>query len=300
MPLITVLTTTYNRAHLLPRLYESLCRQTLKDFEWIVVDDGSSDGTEELFNSKLNTQNSKFPIRYFKKENHGKHSAVNLGVKYAKGELVFIADSDDMLPQDGLQVVAEEYNKVKGDGKIGGIAGLDINIVDEKVIGSGLPKKSIDCNAIDIRYKYHVKGDLKEVFRTSVLREYPFPEIPGEIFCPEQLAWFRIAQKYNLHYINRPIYLAEYQSDGITSGITRARMNSPIASMMTYAEMLGYSIPFKEKVKAAINYWRFRCCYKRTDENKGVDIPRVGAIWSLASPFGVLFHLKDVRMVRKK
>lgn len=300
MPLITVLTPTYNRANLLPRLYESLCWQTCKDFEWIVVDDGSTDNTESVVNSKFIIQNSKFPIRYFKKENHGKHTAVNLGVKEAKGELVFIADSDDILPKDALSIVSEDYEKVKDNHQIAGVAGLDANALDGKIIGSGLPQDSIDCNAIDIRYKYHVKGDLKEVFRISVLRENPFPEIPGERFCPEQLVWFRIAQKYSLHYINKPIYIAEYQSDGLTSGITKARMNSPIASMMTYSEMLDYEIPLKEKVKAAINYWRFRCCYKQTKENGSIKIPKVNGLWNLLAPFGGFFHLRDERIAGKK
>lgn len=299
MPLITVLTPTYNRAHLLPRLYESLCPQTCKDFEWIVVDDGSADNTKNIVEEFISTCRTLL-IKYYRKENGGKHTAVNLGIKKAQGELLFIADSDDMLPPDCIDTVAKEWMLVKDNKNIGGIAGLDINMKDGKLIGSGLPRESIDCNAIDIRYAHHVSGDLKEVFRTSVLREFPFPEIPGERFCPEQLNWFRIAQKYDLHYINKPVYLVEYESDGLTAGITMARMHSPIASMMTYAEMLGYGIPFKEKVKAAINYWRFRCCYRRTEENKDVAIPRVSVFWSLFVPFGLLFHLKDKRTVGKK
>lgn len=299
MPLITVLTPTYNRAHLLSRLYESLCHQTCKDFEWIIVDDGSADNTKDIVERFISTCRS-FLIKYYRKDNGGKHTAVNLGIKKAQGELLFIADSDDMLPPDTIDIVAKEWLLVKGNKHIGGIAGLDINMKDGKLIGSGLPREHVDCNAIDIRYVYHVSGDLKEVFRTSVLREFPFPEIPDERFCPEQLNWFRIAQKYDLHYINKPFYLVEYESDGLTAGITKVRMHSPIASMMTYAEMLRYDIPFKVKVKAAINYWRFRYCYRRTEDNKGVNIPKVSAIWSLAAPFGMLFHLKDKRAVGKK
>lgn len=321
-PLITVLTPTYNRASLLPRLYDSLCRQTFIDFEWIVIDDGSIDNTQDLFRTSLtrnlylkeeksdgcndnhfaegdhrtialNFKDNSFHVRYFKKQNEGKHTAVNLGVRQAQGELVFIADSDDMLPPDSLQIVAKEWEKVKDTQTIGGIAGLDINAKDGTVIGSGLPYDFIDCNAIDIRYKYHVKGDLKEVFRTFVLKEYPFPEIVGERFCPEQLDWFRIAQKYNLHYINKPIYIAEYLAVGISAGITKVRMQSPIASMMTYAEMLAYEIPLKKKVKAAINYWRFRCCYKRTEQNKHIKMPKVPLFYTLMAPVGWLMHLRD-------
>lgn len=296
-PLITVLTPTYNRASLLPRLYDSLCRQTFPDFEWIVVDDGSTDNTQEML-AQLSGNGYQKP-QIMRKENGGKHTAVNLGVRHARGELLFIADSDDMLPEDALQIVAEEWAKVKDNPDIGGIAGLDISMRDGNLIGSGLPKECVDCNAIDIRYVYRVSGDLKEVFRTSVLREFPFQEISGERFCPEQLNWFRIAQKYDLHYINKPIYLVEYESDGLTAGITKARMLSPVASMMTYAEMLVYDIPFRAKVKAAINYWRFRRCYKRTEENKGIGIPKVPLAYALVAPVGWLMHQRDRRALRR-
>lgn len=298
MPLVTVLTPTYNRASLLPRLYESLCCQTSKDFEWVIVDDGSADNTEDIVKGFASPCQS-FSIKYYRKENGGKHTAVNLGVAKAQGELLFIADSDDKLPPDSIATVAGEWLSVKGNKKIGGITGLDVNMRDGTLIGSGLPEECVDCNAIDIRYAYRVSGDLKEVFRTSVLREFTFPEIQGERFCPEQLNWFRIAQKYYLHYINKPIYLVEYESDGLTAGITKARMQSPVASMMTYAEMLDYDIPVVGKLKAAINYWRFRCCYKRTEGNKGIAIPKVPLAYALAAPVGWLMHQRDRRALRR-
>lgn len=255
---ITVFTPAYNRAHLLPRAYESLKRQGYRDFEWIIVDDGSTDDTEMVVGGWL--ENSEFPIRYIKKENGGKHTAINRGVEEAKGELFFILDSDDMLTDDALQIVAEEYETVRENDTFGGVCGL-MRHSDGTQIGSGLPQETIDCNSIDIRYKYHVSGDLMEVFRTDVLKEFPFPEIQGERFCPEQLVWFRIAQKYKLRFFNKIIYIRDYIDGGLTDNIVRVRMNSPIASMMCYQEMTTYNaVPFLEKCKAAINYWRFRCC----------------------------------------
>ena len=293
--LITIFTPTYNRAHMLPKLFESLCRQKYRDFEWVVVDDGSKDNTEEVVKTQLfansSASQSQFPIRYFYQENGGKHRAINRGVKEARGELFFIVDSDDWLPEDALAIVAEEYAKIKDDKMVAGVAGLDC--YDKGgIVGSGLPKETINCNAIDIRLKHHVTGDLKEVFRTSVLREFPFPEIEGERFCPEQLVWFRIAQKYKLHYFNRPIYIAAYQEQGITAGIVKARMNSPIASMMCYQELNGYDVSFSQKMKAAINYCRFRLCGK---ENK--RIPHLPWWWNWVMPLGWLMHLNDKRKV---
>lgn len=290
MPLITILTPTYNRAKLLPRLYQSLCEQTCKDFEWIVVDDGSTDDTCEVVKSAFLNQNSGFKVQYFKKKNGGKHTAVNLGVNNAKGNLVFIADSDDKLLPNSVEMVVSLWSNIKYNPRIGGIAGLDINAKDGKVIGSGLPCNYIVCNAIDIRYKYHVEGDLKEVFRASVLKKNPFPEIAGEHFCPEQLCWFRIAQSYDLYYANVPFYIADYQKDGLSKRITSLRMNNPIGTCMTYSEMLKYKIPFYGKLKAAINYWRFRAC---ADNMAGKQIPSISSRWCFTKPLGLLMHLKD-------
>lgn len=149
---------------------------------------------------------------------------------------------------------------------------------------------------MDIRYKYHVTGDLKEVFRTEILKKYSFPEVAGEKFCPEQVVWFRIAQRYKLLYFNDPIYIADYQAGGITASIVRARMNSPIASMMCYAEITRYNVPIKEKVKAAINFFRFKNCLKR-DSLKGNKelIYDLSFLWYWAKPFGFLLHLNDLR-----
>ena len=130
---------------------------------------------------------------------------------------------------------------------------------------------------------------MKEVFRTSVLREFPFPEIKGERFCPEVLVWNRIASKYKLRHINKIIYLVEYQQDGITSAITRSRMNSPIASTMTYAEMLDYNISLKWKIRSAINYWRFKYCIT----NKSLKAPKVKWYWKVFQIVGLIMHLKD-------
>jgi glycosyltransferase involved in cell wall biosynthesis len=309
---ITVFTPAYNRGHLLHRVYESLCKQTFRDFEWVVVDDGSKDDTRSVVEkfrvesgewrdssevesgqtSDIRHQTSNFPIRYFYQENGGKHRAINRGVKEAQGELFFIVDSDDMLPPEALETVAKVYEDIKDDERFAGVCGLD-GTFEGKVIGSGLPQEVIDTPSVDIRFKYGVTGDMKEVFRTAVLKEFPFPEIEGERFCPEMLLWNRIATKYKLRYFNQIIYLAEYQEDGISAGIVKARMKSPIAAMMTYAELNGYDIPFVSKVKAAINYWRFRFCFKKNENEKG-RYPKLRWWWNWVMPVGFAMYRRDV------
>lgn len=293
-PFITILTPTYNRASLLPRLFDSLLRQTNKDFEWIVVDDGSTDDTREVVANLKEKCGGAFPMGYVYKANGGKHMAINIGAERARGELLFIADSDDLLTDDALETVANSWHDISDDKSFAGIAGLDIAMDTREVIGSGLPQEHIDCNAIDIRYRHHVTGDMKEVFRTEVLREFPFPEFAGERFCPEQLVWFRMARRYRLRYINKPIYIADYQPDGITAGITRARMRNPSASMLTYAELTECPVPFLVKVKAAINFWRFWHCRTATSV-----VPRVALRWHWLRPLGWVMHVRDGNALRK-
>ena len=290
--MITILTPSYNRAHLLNRVYKSLIEQTYHNFEWIIVNDGSTDNTDEIVLSFI--ANNRININYIKQENGGKHRAVNRGVKEAKGELFFIADSDDMLPNNALEKVVKIYEEIKDDNSFAGVCGLD-GTFDGRMIGSGLPEEKIDDNAISIRYKLGVTGDMKEVFRTEVLKEFPFPEIEGECFCPEALVWNRIANKYRLRYVNQIIYLAEYQNNGITAGIVRARMNSPIASMMTYAEMTEYKeMPIRTKMKSAINYWRFYFCHRSSN-----NYPTLSWEWKWTKPIGWAMHLRDLKVNRK-
>ncbi len=297
--MITVFTPTYNRGNLLNRLYQSLCKQKNKEFEWVIVDDGSTDETcsvIKMIQDKHACEN--FPIHYYKKENGGKHTAINMGVQKANGELFFIADSDDFLPKDSLQIVYEEWIKIKHDETFLGVCGIDADM-NGKVIGSGLPRDYIDCHAWDLSAIYNVTGDLKEVFRTEVLRQFPFPEISGEKFCPEVLVWFRMACNYKMRFFNRVIYIADYQLNGISSSITRLRMNSPIGSMLTYSELVHYPIPFKDKLKGAINYWRFRFCLrtKKGVPLNEVDIPKISKRWFFLAPIGYLMHLKDKRNI---
>ena len=290
--LITVFTPTYNRGHLLPRLFSSLRSQSFKDIEWLIVDDGSTDNTYDVVMAFI--EENIIPIRYVFKRNGGKHRAINEGMQHAKGELFFIVDSDDMLPADALKRVAEVYGQIKEDRTFGGVAGVDA-YPDGRIVGSGLPAPIIDCNSIDIRSKYHVAGDLSEVFRTDVMREFPFPEIECEKFCPEVLVWNRIARKYKLRYFNEAIYIAEYQPEGLTARIVEIRMKSPIATTTCYAEMLSLDIPFKDKVKAAINYWRFRFCCKGKK-----NVAKIVRLWKCVYPLGWLMHMKDIRSVKDK
>ena len=294
MPFISILTPTYNRGKLLLPLYDSLKSLTFTDFEWLIVDDGSEDDTEQYALSWIahNIQNAEFPIRYIKKSNGGKHTAINRGVREANGELILILDSDDTLPSDSLATIAQYYEQCKGYKDCAGVCGLMAHH-DGQLIGTGFPKDPMYESALLFRYaeKGNVTGDLLEVYKTSVMREFPFPEIDNEKFCPESLVWNRIANTYKLFCFNKVIYYRDYLEGGLTSKIVRIRMNSPVASTITYAEMLDYDISLKWRIRSAINYWRFRYCIK----NKALKVPDVKWYWRLFQIIGLLMHLKDNR-----
>ena len=294
MPFISILTPTYNRGKLLLPLYESLKNLTFEDFEWLIVDDGSEDDTEQYALSWIahNTENADFSIRYIKKCNGGKHTAINRGVREASGKLILILDSDDTLPSDSLATIAQYYEQCKGYKDCAGVCGLMAHH-DGQLIGSGFPKEPMYESALQFRYAENgnVTGDLLEVYKTSVMREFPFPEIANEKFCPESLVWNRIAKKYKLFCFNKVIYYRDYLEGGLTSKIVRIRMKSPIASTMTYAEMLDYDISLKWKIRSAINYWRFKYCIT----NKSLKAPAVKWYWKVFQIIGLIMHLKDNR-----
>ncbi len=289
--MITVLTPTYNRASLLINLYQSLIKQDFDDFEWVIVDDGSIDATTDIVDQFI--QERQIVITYIKQANGGKHRALNRGVKEAKGELVLIVDSDDTLPKDSLLNINQHYVDIKDNSSIGGVCGLMAHH-DGTIIGERKISSSMNLSSIEMRYKYGFVGDVCEVFKTEILREFPFPEIENEKFCPESLVWNRIATKYKLHYFNEVIYYRDYLDDGLTSKIVRIRMNSPIASMMCYAELNQLDIPFKDKVKAAVNYWRFRLCYSGSK-----SYPSLLGLWNAVAPLGWLMHLNDIRVNKR-
>lgn len=263
MPLITVFTPVFNRAYIISQLYQSLCRQTNHDFEWIIVDDGSTDNLESLINQFI--AEGILSIRYYRQENGGKHRAINKGVKEANGKLFFIVDSDDYLTDDAIQWISYQYNDIALDNKFAGLSGLRIDPKGHKIGGEN-DFSLIDTDAISIRVRYHVTGDLAEIYKTDILKAFPFPDIPGEKFCSEGLIWNRIAMAgLKLRYCYKPIYICEYLADGLTASRIGCRRESPDYSMLLYSEALkNQRIPLKYKIKYGILFWRYSEKSKKT------------------------------------
>ncbi len=211
--MITIMTPTYNRAYILPSAYNSLKNQTCFDFEWIIVDDGSTDNTEELVGKWLLEEN-KFTIIYQKQINGGKHRAVNRGVSLANYDYFMILDSDDFLTSNAVEKIHEWIAGVAGLKGIAGVAGLRGN--REQAIGGNIKKPYIDATNLE-RKKYGLDGDKAEIYKTEIMRQFPFPEFEGENFLRESAVWDRIAKEgLKLRWHNEIIYICDYIEDGLT------------------------------------------------------------------------------------
>ena len=285
--MITVFTPTYNRGYILHRLYESLCRQRFHDFEWIVVDDGSTDNTPELLRECCREE--RINLRVFHQENSGKHIAINKGVQEARGELFFIVDSDDYLSDNALETMWRYYQDIRDDARFVGLSGVRAT-PDGKRIGGEVDFETLDCHIMDFFCKYHYQGDMAEAYKTSVMRRFPFPVIPGEKFCCESLIWNRIAQVGVLRYTNEKWYICEYRPDGLTAHITQVRMRSPRYAMLLYAEQARYRTNTLFKLKSLINFWRF-AVLSRTSWRERIAMAGWAAL-PLLLP-GYLLHLHD-------
>jgi glycosyltransferase involved in cell wall biosynthesis len=200
----TVFTPTYNRASTLSRVYESLKAQTYHDFEWLVVDDGSTDGTRELVEG---WQQADFPIRYIWQENQGKHIAFNLAVEHAQGALFLVLDSDDACVPTALERFYAHWQAIPPQRRqeYAGVTALCQDL-QGRLVGTLFPADVFDSNSLEIRFKYGMRGEKWGFQRTEVLRKFPYPAVPKTHVQPG-LVWQRIAQQYRTRYVNEVLRL---------------------------------------------------------------------------------------------
>lgn len=221
---ITVFTPTYNRAYILGKLYHSLVIQAYRNFEWLIIDDGSSDHTEELVENWK--EENEITIRYYKVDNGGKHRAINKATDLAKGELFFIVDSDDTLTSNALQTIVgweESISDKEGFCGVSGNRGKEIN----NLIGETFDGEFVDATSLQ-RNDKNIKGDKAEVFYTGILRNYKFKEFEGEKFLTEATVWEKMAHDgYKIRWFNEVIYLCNYLEDGLTRNQIKIFSSNP-------------------------------------------------------------------------
>ena len=242
---VTVFTPTYNRAYIIENLYNSLKRQTCKDFEWLVVDDGSSDNTTELFESWKKNNNG-FPIKYYKKENGGKCRAINYGVDFAEGELFFNVDSDDYLTDDAIEKIISWEKTIAGDKRFCGVVGNLGTSIDYSP-NNTFEGEYRDASLLERYPEYSdnpINGEHAWVFYTDIQKKYKYPEFEGEKFMTPGVPWNRMAHDgYLVRVFKDIIWIYEYLPDGLSMNKTK-ELNNPRGHglfMREKADFIGYS-----------------------------------------------------------
>ena len=298
---ITVFTPTYNRAYILENLYRSLQRQCYTNFEWVVVDDGSRDNTEELFATWCKEENP-FPIRYHKQENGGKCRAINRGLEMARGELFFTVDSDDYLTDDALEKVAQWEAELPKKQNFCGFVG-NRGTTPEETPNRLFEGGYLDGTALD-RYGSLedlygiVDGERAYVFYTDIHRKYYYPEFPGEKFLTESVVWDKMANDgYKLRFYNDIIWIWEYKEDGLTKAGYKVFLNNPQGTGLFFRQKAQY-LHYDLKTKLGM-WYGFTC--DAMDRCTNAQIAEYIAMprWLVAPMKGVHNLIQIVRKMRK-
>ena len=259
-PTFTVFTPTHNRAGLLHRVFDALRAQTDQDFEWLVVDDGSTDGTEAVVTAWA--AEAAFPVRYLRQAHAGKHVAFNRAVREARGGLFLTWDSDD-----GAVPQAIERFRAVWDGiplerrpRFSAVSALRRE-ADGTLIGDRFPGDVTDSDSLDLYFRLRVRGDKWGFQRTDVLLEHPFPEPPGQLFVAESVVWFAIARRYRTRFVNEvlginfPPAAGEAHLSTLTPGTARGRLlfhQAVIEDYLDFARVAPDLI-----LKSLVNYSRY-------------------------------------------
>ena len=250
----TVFTPTFNRKELLKKLYKSLQKQTFKDFEWLIVDDGSTDGTKEKVEEFLSEK--KLEIKYYFKENGGKQRAYNFATEKANGELFICLDSDDEYVENGLEIILKYWKKYEKNSDIAGMGYLS-TYPNREIIGSSFPEKEMISTQFEIYNKYGVKGDKGLMFRTEIIKKYKFPVFEDEKFITEAVVYNRICEKYKMVYVNEKIEIKEYQEDGLTAKYNNLLLKNPKGQALYHNEINSQKLTFKQKILNNAVYYKF-------------------------------------------
>lgn len=249
LPYLSVITPAYNRCGLLRICYESLCRQTVYDFEWIVVDDGSKDHTPEVM-KEIADRESRFPVIYVRKENGGKHTALNASHPYLRGRYVLILDSDDQLTPDAVETVMREWKQYENRNDIGLVIFLRENSQHTLCAYAKDEYKPVDL----LRYKRTnvLSSDCCEVLRTELFKKYEFPVFERERFLAETALWYRLGLEKKCVYVNKPIYVCEYLEGGLTKSGREMRIQNPLGGQYTSRLRMNSHCRLRERIKAGL------------------------------------------------
>lgn len=286
MKKLTVFTPTFNRIHLLPRLYASLKSQTNKNFIWLVIDDGSSDGTEALINSYI--EENIIEIIYFWKENEGMHSAHNLAYEKITTDWNTCIDSDDMMTENAVQSICQNIKNIEDDESYYAIVGLDAD-QHGAIIGTEFPTHLQKVKFCELYLKHQVKGDKKIVSRTAVMNKLAsYPIFEGEKLVPLDYKILLADQLYFVKPINETWCLVEYQEDGSTLNMLKQYRRNPRGFAFSRISRINYGTTLLERFKNAIHL--ISSSLFSNDYGSLLKIKHI-LIVLFAIPFGVILNL---------
>lgn len=286
---LTILTPSYNRAALLPRLYESLKKQSCKQFEWLLVDDGSHDETGRLA-ADWQAEN-RIAFRYVRKENGGKHTALNAGIASVETKLVFIVDSDDWLPENAVETILRYHERYKEREGICGYSFLRF-YPDGQVNEAFFPENEKVDTYVNVRINGHIGGDKAEVFFADILKRYPFPVFGTEKFLPEDLVWVQLSGPYKMVHINECIYISEYLEGGLTKSGRKMKLRSPRGMMArSFAYLQDETVDGRTKLKMALLYDVYGHAVDKGQLSEQERDRRHWLLWACAVPGWFLYQI---------
>mgnify|MGYP003294377376 FL=1 len=286
-PLITIFTPAFNRAHTIWRTYQSLCRQTCKDFIWMVIDDGSTDNTAELVLKWK--ENSEFEIIYIYQQNQGMHGAHNTAYQNITTELNVCIDSDDYMPEGAIELITNFWRN-NGSEKYAGIIGLDVDL-NQQIIGTEFPNNLKETTLTDF-YANGGKGDKKLVYRTEVIKKYPeYPIFDNEKYVGLAYKYMLIDQNYTLLTINKPLVVVEYQQDGSSNNMLRQYWNNPKGFAFYRKTEMVLAPTLKRRFMSCIHYVSSSIISKNKNFIK--ESPKkLLTILSILPGFGLFLYIK--------
>lgn len=251
MATLTVFTPTYNRAYTLHKCYESLKRQSSKNFVWLIIDDGSIDGTKELVESWI--EEGKVDIRYHYQENQGMHGAHNTAYELVDTELNVCIDSDDYMADDAVEKIVTFWER-HGDQCYAGIVGLDAYLSGQTV-GTQLPQEVKAATLTELYGVYKIRGDKKLVYRSELTRKTPpYPLYPDEKYCPLSYKYILIDQEYPLLVMNEVLCIVEYMEDGSSLNIIKQYKKNPKGFSFFRKVAMQYAPSYPEKFRETVHY----------------------------------------------
>lgn len=277
---LTIFTPAYNRGDTLPRLYESLLEQSCFDFEWLIVDDGSTDNTALVVEEFL--KETKFPVRYCYKENGGKHTAHNLALSLAKGKWFFCVDSDDYLT---CGAVADLVAALDTESR--GVAAYK-QMPNGKLFSGEFPAAVTACHFGELIKTYGCEGEFSLVFPTDLLKKYPFPVFAGERFVTESVVYDRLDGECEFLLLPKAVTVCQYQEDGYSQNANSLMARNPNGYCLYFMQRVDWAPSFSQRVACAGKYWCFRLICKNPELDYRGKHP---VLTLLCLPLGIVFRI---------